>query len=174
MTNLSRSFLFTALALLPLFASAQTVPNTSGLVYSDSDALMPTFAKVVAIRRVQIQVQPNGHIALYLGTAVGAAGGYLITQRSQGTVLGLGTIFGGVAGGTIANWVANYPLIYPGVQIFVQCLDSFGRPNSGQLTEVVQDDDQRIVVGQQVLLMRSRDGFAVPTVDASASMESQP
>jgi outer membrane lipoprotein SlyB len=177
MTQLSRSFLFAALTVLPLLAGAQTVPNTSGLVYSDRGALTQqtaTLAKVVAIRQVQIQVQPNGHTALYLGTAVGAAGGYLVTQHSQGTVRGLGTILGGVAGGAIANGVANRPSIHPGVQIFVQRLDGYGRPNSGQLTSVVQDDDQRMRVGQQVLLVRSRDGFTVAPVDASAAMESQP
>jgi outer membrane lipoprotein SlyB len=177
MNQLSRSFLFAALTVLPLFANAQNVPNTSGLVYTDRGALTQqtaTLAKVVAIRQVQIQVQPNGHTALYIGTAVGAAGGYLVTQHSQGTVRGLGTILGGVAGGAIANGVANRPQIHPGVQIFVQRLDGYGRPNSGQLTSVVQDDDQRIVVGQQVLLVRSLDGFAILPVHPSASLVDEP
>jgi len=165
-----------ALLVLPLFASASIVPNTSGLVYSSQGALTAqtaTLAKVVAIRQVQIQVQPNGHTSVYLGTAVGAAGGYLVTRNATGPVRGLGTIIGGVAGGAIANGVASHPKIRAGIQIFVQRLDGNGRPNSSQLTSVVQDNDQPIRVGQEVLLVRSRDGFNVAPLDPAASVESQ-
>jgi hypothetical protein len=50
--------------------------------------------------------------------------------------------------------------VHDGVQIFMQTTNSAGRPNPN-LTAVVQDADPAIRVGDNVLLIRSRDGLSV-------------
>jgi outer membrane lipoprotein SlyB len=145
-----------ALLALPLVAHGSTLPNTSGRVYTDRGALtaqQASLARVVAIRPVQISIQPNGHTSMYVGTAIGAATGYAVTRNSSGSFRGLGTIVGGAAGGAIGNSI-------DGVQIFVQTTNNAGRPNLN-LTAVVQDADPAIRVGDNVLLIRSRDGLSV-------------
>ncbi|KRE90865.1 hypothetical protein ASG87_01630 [Frateuria sp. Soil773] len=157
-----------ALLALPLCASASTLPNTSGQVYTSRSALtaqQASLARVVAIRPVQIQVQPNGHTSVFVGTAIGAATGYAVTRKSSGSFRGLGTIVGGAAGAAIGNGISNRPRVHEGVQIFVQTTAANGRPNPN-LTSVVQDADQDIRVGQDVLLIRSRDGLSVAPVNA--------
>lgn len=168
-----RVFAFPLLAILalPLCAQASTLPNTSGRVYSSASTLSSqqvSLARVVALRPVQIEVKPNGRTSLYVGTAIGAASGYALTRHSSGSFRGLGTIVGGAAGAAVGNAVSNRPRVHQGVQIFVQTTNSSGRPNPN-LISVVQDDDQRIRVGQDVLLIRSRDGLSVAPVDAEVA-----
>lgn len=168
-----RAFAFPLLAFLalPLFAQASTLPNTSGRVYTDRGALtaqQASLARVIALRPVQIEVKPNGRTSLYVGTAIGAASGYALTRHSSGSFRGLGTIVGGAAGAAVGNAVSNRPRVHRGVQIFVQTTNSSGRPNPN-LTSVVQDDDQNIQVGQDVLLIRSRDGLSVAPVNAGVA-----
>jgi outer membrane lipoprotein SlyB len=158
---------FLAFLALPLFAQASTLPNTSGRVYTDRGTLtaqQAILARVVAIRPVQIQVSSTGHASMYVGTAVGAATGYAVTRHSSGSFRGLGTILGGAAGAAIGNGISNRPKVHQGVQIFVQTTDGYGRPNRN-LISVVQDNDQAIRVGQDVLLIRSRDGLSVAPAD---------
>jgi outer membrane lipoprotein SlyB len=95
---------------------------------------------------------------------VGAATGYAVTRHSSGSFRGLGTILGGAAGAAIGNGISNRPKVHQGVQIFVQTTDGYGRPNRN-LISVVQDNDQAIRVGQDVLLIRSRDGLSVAPAD---------
>jgi outer membrane lipoprotein SlyB len=152
-----------ALLALPLVAHGSTLPNTSGRVYTDRGALtaqQASLARVVAIRPVQISIQPNGHTSMYVGTAIGAATGYAVTRNSSGSFRGLGTIVGGAAGGAIGNSINNRTRVHDGVQIFVQTTNNAGRPNLN-LTAVVQDADPAIRVGDNVLLIRSRDGLSV-------------
>lgn len=155
---------------LPLFAQAATLPNTSGRVYTSRSALtaqQASLARVVAIRPVQIQVQSNGHASVYVGTAIGAATGYAATRNnSSGSFRGLGTIVGGAAGAAIGNGISNRPRVHEGVQIFVQTQNASGRLNPN-LTSVVQNNDQNIRVGQDVLLIRSRDGLSVAPVNSA-------
>jgi outer membrane lipoprotein SlyB len=161
-----------ALLALPLCVQASTLPNTSGRVYSGTGALteqQASLARVVAIRPVKIQVQPNGRTSLYVGTAIGAATGYAVTRHSSGSFRGLGTIAGGAAGAAIGNGLSNRTRVHEGVQIFLQTKNAYGRPNPN-LTSVVQDNDQNIRVGQDVLLILSRDGLSVAPVDVSAGV----
>lgn len=163
--------LFAFLA-LPLCVQASTLPNTSGRVYSNAGALsaqQASLARVVAIRPVQIQVQSNGHASLYVGTAIGAATGYAVTRNSSGSFRGLGTIVGGAAGAAIGNSISHRPHVHEGIQIFVQTTDGYGRPNPN-LISVVQDNDQSIRVGQEVMLIRSRDGLSVAPVDTTGNV----
>lgn len=161
-----------ALLALPLCVQASTLPNTSGQVYTSKSALtaqQASLARVVAIRPVKIQVQPNGRASLYVGTAIGAATGYAVTRHSSGSFRGLGTIVGGAAGAAIGNGLSNRTRVHEGVQIFVQTKNAYGRPNPN-LISVVQDADPAIRVGQDVMLIGSRDGLSVAPVDVSAGV----
>jgi len=166
------ALLSVAFLALPLFVQASTLPNASGRVYTDRGALtaqQASLARVVAIRPVQISIQPNGHTSVYVGTAIGAATGYAVTRHSSGSFRGLGTIVGGAAGAAIGNGLSNRTRVHEGVQIFVQTKNAYGRPNPN-LISVVQDNDQNIRVGQDVVLIGSRDGLSVAPVDVSAGV----
>lgn len=145
-------------------------PNTSGRTYSSSNALSQQtaeLARVVLVRDVLIR--PAGdRSAGYVGTVIGAAVGYTATRHASGAFRGLGTIVGGAAGAAAGSAVANRHGLHAGVQIFVQRLNHEGRP-FGQLIAVVQDADQRMVPGQIVLLVTSRDGLSVAPASGTAS-----
>jgi outer membrane lipoprotein SlyB len=166
----------TALALFALPFASFAATNTSGRVYSAAlSGQTAELAKVVAVRPVEIKAAPS-HTGTYIGigTAVGGAAGYALTRHSSGSMRGLGTIVGGAAGAGAGTLLAGVHSEHPGVQIFVQRMDGSGRP-VGSLTSVVQDDDQRIGVGETVLLIRSRDGMSIaPAGDARADTEVTP
>lgn len=163
-----------ALTLFALPFAALAATNTSGRVYSAAlSEQTAELAKVVAVRPVEIKAAPS-HTGTYIGTAVGGAAGYALTRHSSGPMRGLGTIVGGAAGAGAGTLLAGVHSEHPGAQIFVQRLDGNGRP-MGSLTSVVQDDDQRIDLGETVLLIRSRDGLSIaPTGDARADVEVTP
>jgi hypothetical protein len=101
-----------------------------------------------------------------VGTAIGAATGYAVTRHSSGSFRGLGTIVGGAAGAAIGNGLSNRTRVHEGVQIFVQTKNAYGRLNPN-LTAVVQDADPAIRFGDNVLLIKSRDGLSVAPVDTN-------
>ena len=78
----------------------------------------------------------------------------------------LSPVAGRTAGAAIGNGISNRPRVHEGVQIFVQTQNASGRPNPN-LTSVVQNNDQNIRVGQDVLLIRSRDGLSVAPVNSA-------
>lgn len=140
-------------------------PNTSGRIYSDQGSLSQQtadFARVVNVRQVMIQPKA-GRAGTYVGTAIGAAAGYAGTRHASGSFRGLGTILGGAAGAAAGSAISGHHGAHAGLQIFVQKLDSRGRPY-GSLIAVVQDADQAFKPGDTVLLVKSRDGLSVAPV----------
>lgn len=139
-------------ALVALSGCATT--TTSGRVYGAEATLgaqSVATGKVIMIRHVLIRPR-SSNTDTYVGAAVGAAAGNMLTQHSNYAVRGLGTLVGGAVGGAMMNNASNRPR--QGVQIIVRL------PN-GRVLGVTQDDDQGIYVGQRVILVQSRDGLAV-------------
>lgn len=155
---------------LSLVLTGCATPNTSGRTYSSKTALSEQtaeLARVVLVRDVMIR-QAVDRSGGYIGTAIGAAVGYAATRHATGAFRSLGTIGGGTAGAAAGTALANRHGLHAGVQIFVQRLNHDGRP-FGQLIAVVQDADQRLVPGQIVLLVTSRDGLSVAPTSGTAS-----
>jgi outer membrane lipoprotein SlyB len=117
---------------------------------------------VITVLKVMIQPKAE-RTSTYVGTAIGAAAGYAGTRHSSGSFRGLGTILGGAAGLAAGAAISGHHGAHPGLQIFVQKLDSPGRVY-GSMVAVVQDADQPFKPGDTVLLVKSRDGLAVAPV----------
>lgn len=157
---MKRIFLSAVLVFATLPAFAQ---NISANVYSSNAALsqeQAELARVVAVRPVTIQ-NTGTNAGTYVGATVGSVSGYALTRGSNNyAARGLGSVLGGVVGGAVGQSLGNKTGPHQAVQIFVQRYQSNGRPYP-QLTGVVEADDQGIRPGDQVLLVRGRNGFSV-------------
>ena len=145
-------------AITPAFAQ-----NISADVYSSNAALsqeQAELARVIAVRPVIIK-NSGTNAGTWVGATVGTTTGYALTRGSNNyAARGLGSVLGGVVGGAVGQSLGNSTGPHQAVQIFVQRYQSNGRPYP-QLTGVVEADDQGIRPGDQVLLVRGRNGFSI-------------
>ena len=150
-----------ALSLIVIALTTTAQAQTSAGVFDSRQALQAQqaqLARVVAIRPVQIK-NTGRNTGTIVGATVGGTSGYALTRNAHsGSARVLGTVIGGALGGAVGQTVINAHGNHSAVQIFVQVEGS--RPGS-PLIGVVEDDDQGLQTGEQVLLVRSRGAYSV-------------
>ncbi len=141
-------------SLLAIGAVAGSVPalasDTSARNYGRQDSMRTqnvTTGRVLMVREVTIKNRSRANTGTAIGGAVGVAAAQGVKSSDARKVM---RIVGGTGGALAGGAIHNAVTARRGVEIVVETFDSRGR---SQVVSIVQDNDQVIRSGDQVLLI---------------------
>jgi outer membrane lipoprotein SlyB len=160
---LAGAAIFMAAAIAPGAAHAQSwyaSANTSANVYDTQSALQSQNVEtgtIIGIRPVTLRQNTSYNGGTMIGGIVGAAVGVGIAQNTRSfAARSLATAIGGIGGAAIGTRIANGNSVRQAIQVFVR------NDRTRQTVAVVEDNDQPgMVVGAEVAMVRSRQGYAI-------------